>query len=69
MGGGLALEEFARLERFEGDRFADARDIFEEVTLSAEFPAFLTLPAYDRFLHESRGGADAPRENPALVAA
>ena len=31
-------EEFARLERFEGDRFADARDIFEEVTLSADVP-------------------------------
>ena len=31
-------EEFARLERFEGDRFADARDIFEEVTLSERVP-------------------------------
>ena len=31
-------EEFARLERFEGDRFADARDIFEEVTLSDDVP-------------------------------
>ena len=30
-------EEFARLERFEGDRFADARDMFEEVTLGPEF--------------------------------
>jgi malate synthase len=44
----LLDEEFARLERFDGDRFDDARDIFEEVTLSQNFPAFLTLPAYAR---------------------
>ncbi|WP_411731906.1 malate synthase A [Paeniglutamicibacter sp.] len=46
-------EEFAKLERFEGDRFADARDIFEEVTLDPAFPAFLTVPAYARFLDGS----------------
>ncbi|HEX9087590.1 MAG TPA: malate synthase A [Arthrobacter sp.] len=62
-------EEFARLERFEGDRFADARDIFEEVTLTASFPAFLTLPAYDRFLHEARDGGDVPSDDPTLVPA
>jgi malate synthase len=61
-------EEFAKLERFEGDRFADARDIFEEVTLGNEFPAFLTLPAYDRFLHEARDGAELS-EKPALIPA
>ena len=49
----LLGEEFAKLERFDGDRFADSRDIFEEVTMSREFPDFLTLPAYDRFLHEA----------------
>ncbi|MDP9936040.1 malate synthase A [Paenarthrobacter nicotinovorans] len=47
-------EEFARLERFDGDRFADARAIFEEVTLAEEFPTFLTIPAYARFLTEAR---------------
>ncbi|MDQ0819419.1 malate synthase [Arthrobacter sp. V4I6] len=47
-------EEFAKLERFDGDRFADARDIFEEVTLDPGFPAFLTVPAYDRYIHGSR---------------
>ncbi|MEE2570792.1 malate synthase A [Pseudarthrobacter sp. J64] len=47
-------EEFARLERFDGDRFEDARDIFEEVTMSREFPSFLTLPAYARYLTEAR---------------
>ena len=46
--------EFARLERFDGDRFEDARDIFEEVTLAREFPTFLTLPAYARYLTEAR---------------
>ncbi|MGO4122091.1 malate synthase A [Arthrobacter sp. YAF16] len=61
-------EEFAKLERFEGDRFADARDIFEEVTLGNEFPAFLTLPAYDRFLHEARDGADTAANCEDLVA-
>lgn len=47
-------EEFARLERFDGDRFADARSIFEEVTLTEEFPTFLTIPAYARFLTEAK---------------
>lgn len=50
----LLDEEFARLERFDGDRFEDARDIFEEVTLARDFPTFLTLPAYARYLTEAR---------------
>ncbi|MBT2566863.1 malate synthase A [Arthrobacter sp. ISL-85] len=50
----LLDEEFSRLERFDGDRFEDARDIFEEVTLATEFPSFLTLPAYARYLTEAR---------------
>ncbi|WP_353710692.1 malate synthase A [Arthrobacter sp. K5] len=50
----LLDEEFARLERFDGDRFEDARDIFEEVTLAHDFPSFLTLPAYARYLTETR---------------
>lgn len=50
----LLDEEFARLERFDGDRFEDARDIFEEVTLAQDFPSFLTLPAYARYLTEAR---------------
>ncbi|WP_115789476.1 malate synthase A [Arthrobacter silvisoli] len=47
-------EEFARLERFDGDRFTDARSIFEEVTLAEDFPTFLTIPAYARFLTEAK---------------
>ncbi|UZX04711.1 malate synthase A [Arthrobacter sp. CDRTa11] len=50
----LLDEEFARLERFDGDRFEDSRDIFEEVTLSQDFPSFLTLPAYAHYLTEAR---------------
>ena len=55
----LLDEEFARLERFDGDRFEDARDIFEEVTLAQDFPSFLTLPAYARYLTEAREKATA----------
>lgn len=57
--GELLDEEFSRLERFDGDRFEDARDIFEEVTMSPEFPSFLTLPAYARYLTEAREKATA----------
>jgi malate synthase len=57
----LLDEEFTRLERVEGDRFADARDIFEEVTLADAFPTFLTVPAYDRYLHEARDTRSAPK--------
>ncbi|CAM3714818.1 malate synthase [Micrococcus flavus] len=46
----LTEEEFAGLERADGDRFDDAREIFTEVALAQEFPDFLTLPAYERFL-------------------
>jgi malate synthase len=53
----LLDEEFVRLERFDGDRFEDARDIFEEVTLAQDFPSFLTLPAYARYLTEARDKA------------
>ncbi len=49
----LLDEEFAKLPRFDGDRFDDAREIFEEVALGTEFPSFLTVPAYARFLHEA----------------
>ena len=61
----LLDEEFARLERFDDDRFNDARSIFEEVTLAEEFPTFLTIPAYARFLTEAR--EEATKEE--LVAA
>ncbi|MCY0904048.1 malate synthase A [Arthrobacter sp. H14-L1] len=62
----LLEEEFAKLPRFDGDRFDDAREIFEEVALGDEFPEFLTLPAYDRFLYE---GVDEPARKKDPVAA
>lgn len=40
------------VERFDGDRFDDAADVFRDVSLSAEFPAFLTLGAYAKHLVE-----------------
>ncbi|WP_427016261.1 malate synthase A [Pseudarthrobacter sp. P1] len=49
----LVEEEFAKMPRFDEDRFDDAREIFEEVALGTVFPAFLTIPAYARFLRES----------------
>ena len=48
----LLDEEFAKLPRFDEDRFDDAREIFREVALQEDFPAFLTLPAYARYLRE-----------------
>ncbi|UOE43940.1 malate synthase A [Agromyces larvae] len=38
------------LPRFEGDRFDDAIQVFRSVALEPEFPTFLTLGAYARFL-------------------
>nr|WP_309129730.1 malate synthase A [Microbacterium sp.] len=50
---GLIGEVLAEAIRFEGDRFDDAADVFREVALQPEFPAFLTLGAYTRFLTET----------------
>ena len=50
----LVDEEFARLQRFDGDRLDDARALFEEVACGEHFPTFLTVPAYARFLHEAQ---------------
>lgn len=55
----LLEEEFNSLQRFDGDRFEDARALFEEVACGEEFPTFLTVPAYARFLHEARELATA----------
>ncbi|MCC3267537.1 malate synthase A [Arthrobacter gengyunqii] len=55
----LLDEEFANLQRFDGDRFDDARELFEEVACGEQFPTFLTVPAYARFLHEARELAPA----------
>lgn len=51
--GGLVegiLEEL--LEEYAGGRFGDAADVFREVTLAEDFPTFLTIGAYSRYLVE-----------------
>ncbi len=50
---GLIEEVLGEAERRDGDRFDDAAEIFREVALGNEFPAFLTLPAYAKFLAET----------------
>jgi malate synthase len=46
----LIDDMLAQTPRSEGDRFDDAAELFREAALRPEFPAFLTLPAYARFL-------------------
>ncbi len=48
----LIEEEFTKLPRTEGgDKFDNARKLFEEVALADEYPAFLTIPpGYDHYL-------------------
>jgi malate synthase len=48
--GAVAPEDVRRImeeELPEGGRFADARELFERVSLADDFVEFLTLPAYD----------------------
>lgn len=47
---GLIVDVLARATRSAGDRFDDAAEVFREVALQPEFPAFLTVGAYSRFL-------------------
>lgn len=46
----LMAAAVAELPRAEGDRFDDAISVFRSVALEPEFPTFLTIPAYARFL-------------------
>ena len=43
-------EASAALPRFEGDRFDDAIAVFRRSRCEPEFPTFLTVGAYARFL-------------------
>ncbi len=52
--GSILGEELARLGGHDGDRFDDAAEILREVALGDEFPTFLTIPAYTRFLVDAR---------------
>jgi malate synthase len=46
----LMAAAVAELPRNDGDRFDDAISVFRSVALEPEFPTFLTLPAYARYL-------------------
>ncbi len=50
---GLVREVLDEVERADGDRFEDAAEVFREVALRDEFPTFLTLVAYSRYLVET----------------
>ncbi len=50
----LLAEVIAEAERAPGGRFDDAAEMFRSVTLGEEFPTFLTIAAYARYLVESR---------------
>jgi len=41
------IRELVGAEAYDGGRFAEARQLFEQVALADEFVEFLTLPAYD----------------------
>jgi len=47
---GLLAEVVAELPRAEGNRIDDAVEVFRTVALQEEFPTFLTISAYTRFL-------------------
>ncbi|WP_424936391.1 MULTISPECIES: malate synthase A [Bacteria] len=49
---GLIRDVLATVDRREGDRFDDAADVFRDVALREEFPAFLTTGAYAAHLVE-----------------
>lgn len=47
---GILSDLLAGVPRFDGDRFDDAAEVFRDVALRDEFPTFLTVGAYSRFL-------------------
>ena len=51
-------EVLRELPRRDGDRFHDAAEIVREVALADDFPAFLTISAYSRYLVEVPERAD-----------
>jgi malate synthase len=47
---GLVQEAVAGFDRFSGDRYDHAVEVFADVALGEDFPTFLTVPAYSRYL-------------------
>jgi malate synthase len=50
----ILIEELDRLAGSPGDRFEDAAEIFRDGCLDDDFPPFLTIPAYTRYLVDTR---------------
>ena len=50
---GLIAQILAEVPRHDADRFDDAAEVFRDVALGDEFPAFLTLGAYAKHLVET----------------
>lgn len=46
----LVRERLESFERFEGDRYDEAAEVFSDVALGDTFPTFLTVSAYSRYL-------------------
>ena len=51
--------ELVRLSGTPGDRFAEAADVLADVALQSEFPTFLTVGAYARYLVDDESVAAA----------
>ena len=49
---GMLAEVLQALPRPDGHKLAEAEEVFRTVTLQEDFPTFLTVPAYARFLVE-----------------
>ncbi len=58
----MLREVLAELPTPEGHKLDEAEEVFRAVTLQEDFPTFLTVPAYARFLVERE---DSPREEQA----
>ena len=46
----MITQVLGEVQRWDGDRFDDAAAIFRDVALGADFPTFLTLGAYAKYL-------------------
>lgn len=58
----LTEEAFAELPRTESDMLDEAKELFIEAALAEEFPEFLTVPAYRRYLSAAADAAGARAE-------
>ncbi len=55
----MLREVLAELPTPEGHKLAEAEDVFRTVTLQEDFPTFLTVPAYTRYLVEQAERVEA----------